>query len=282
MDEFTQELASVPMVKHAQAYAKKGWRVFPLWWPEYPLVCACPKKEECHSPGKHPLTKNGVKDSTLRPNWIAKWWERWPYANIGLACGQRSGFIVLDVDGNIGRETITQLTKKHGIPDPTLSSITGSGGRHVLWRYSVGIKNRINFQPKLDVRSDDGHIVAPPSMHESGERYRWHERGHPKNVRLQPAPPWMLELMRAPPRRTARNNGYQFDPDRPKPEVDLDTMDPFGKGERNEGLFKLAGRVAWEETRDVYDTIHEANLKLCKPPLGKAEVDKLIASALRY
>ena len=63
-------------------YASKGMAVFPL------------KARE-----KKPLTKHGVKDATTDFDQIEKWWSRNPSANIGIACGQISGgLLVVDLD----------------------------------------------------------------------------------------------------------------------------------------------------------------------------------------
>jgi hypothetical protein len=36
------------------------------------------------------------------PDTLASWWRRWPWANIGIATGARSGIIVVDVDRPAG------------------------------------------------------------------------------------------------------------------------------------------------------------------------------------
>ena len=44
-------------------YQEQGWAVLPL----HTIVsgiCTCHKKEKCPGPGKHPRTRNGVKDAT--------------------------------------------------------------------------------------------------------------------------------------------------------------------------------------------------------------------------
>ena len=85
------------LLEAALDYAERGWQVIPLHNPEG-AGCSC-GHPDCESRGKHPRTKNGLKDATSKPETIRGWWKRWPQANIGLATGPLSGFFVLDCDG---------------------------------------------------------------------------------------------------------------------------------------------------------------------------------------
>ena len=73
-----------------------------------------------------------------------------------------------------------------------MESITGGGGRHVYFSHPGGVvHNRANIQPGIDLRGDGGCIVAPPSVHPSGKRYRW-KKGHaPGDVKLARLPDWL-------------------------------------------------------------------------------------------
>src|SRR5262245_58666258 len=101
-----QELSRVRMVSHALAYARKGWRVLPLWWPRFACVCACPAAAECGgNVGMHPILmgkdgSGGANGASTDEVTIRHWWAKWPHANIGIATGAVSGFVVLDVDTN--------------------------------------------------------------------------------------------------------------------------------------------------------------------------------------
>src|SRR5688572_8635175 len=76
-----------PMVEHALAYAKRGWRIFPVWYMKDGR-CACGKKD-CRK-AKHPigtLAPNGFKDATTDADVIRRWWSAHPDANIGIPTG---------------------------------------------------------------------------------------------------------------------------------------------------------------------------------------------------
>ncbi len=83
-------------LNHALEYASKGIPVFPLHTPTKDSSCSC-GKPKCDSVGKHPRTKNGLKDATTDKKQIREWWGKWPNANIGIPTGSQSGFIVLAV-----------------------------------------------------------------------------------------------------------------------------------------------------------------------------------------
>ena len=124
--------------------------------------------------GKTPLTQRGFKDATLDPTIISKWWTQWPDANIGLATGKISGCVVLDIDGADGESSLQTLKRELGPLAATCMARTGKG-IHLYFRYPDGkeIRCRTNIAPGIDVRADDGYVVAPPSVHPNGPSYEW-------------------------------------------------------------------------------------------------------------
>lgn len=165
----------------ALAYAAKGKPVFPI-----------------KPGGKTPLTPNGFKDATTDPEKVAWWWSgvRWPDANIGMPTGAASGFLVLDVDGAPGYESLAKLEAEHGQALDTLESGTPSGGAHLWFVDPGGIGNSAGkLGPGLDVRGDGGYVLVPPSVRPEG-RYEWCEDPAP----AMEVPAWLLALLRPPAR----------------------------------------------------------------------------------
>ena len=115
-------------LKHALWYAETmGWAVLPLHTITDDGLCSC-IASECSSAGKHPRTSNGVHDASKDKSQIKDWWRKWPDSNIGMASGEASGVIVVDIDPrNGGRESLKKLTK----PPKTVVAETG-GGRTAL------------------------------------------------------------------------------------------------------------------------------------------------------
>jgi len=124
--------------------------------------------------GKTPLTKHGFKDATTDPSIITKWWTQWPDANIGLATGEVSSCIVLDVDGADGNSSLEALKRELGPLPNTCMARTGKG-MHLYFCYPDGkeIRCRTNIARGIDVRADGGYVVAPPSVHPNGATYEW-------------------------------------------------------------------------------------------------------------
>ena len=65
--------------------------------------------------------------ATTGPNIIRSWYKHFPQSNIGIVTGQRTGLIVLDVDGPDGEATLTTLEAKHGPLPVTLTARTSRG-----------------------------------------------------------------------------------------------------------------------------------------------------------
>lgn len=192
----------------ALCYAEMGWKVFPLFWPRISptsISCAC-DNPECSSIGKHPITHKGLHDASSDPEVIREWWRKWPSANVGVATGAVSKFIVLDVDPDKGGEaSFEKLIRDHQSLPETVEQVTGSGGRHYLFAHP-GRKipnSNSKIAPGLDVRGDGGYIVVPPSMHLSRNRYDWKLESAPEDLGLALAPNWLLELMAPIERRPA-------------------------------------------------------------------------------
>lgn len=209
----------------ALAYAERGWTVFPLHSPGRQTLCDC-GDEACTAPAKHPWIRNGFKDASRDARQVAQWWRKWPRANIGIACGA-SGLVVLDVDPYHGGElALVELVKRHsgaahGALTPvvealtaTLTSETGGGGEHYVYRAAQGanIRNTTDLDELrgLDVRADGGYFVAAPSLHVSGARYQWREgAGEPGDL-----PGWILPVLGRRASRPLRQPVRMFQPPR--------------------------------------------------------------------
>ena len=124
---------------------------------------------------KVPRIKGWYKKATQDLEQIKKWWAKWPDANIAVRTGKVSGIVVVDIDvGRGGLEAWAEIEDTHGRVD-TLTSITGGGGRHLIFRApDADLKSTSDqIAPGIDTRAEGGYIIAPPSVHISGQCYEW-------------------------------------------------------------------------------------------------------------
>lgn len=92
-------------------------------------LCAC-DNPACRSPGKHPCIKAWQEKASSDPIVVDRFWTQFPDANIGIATGQDSGVVVIDIDGEPGEATLKDLAEAHGGLQETLTATTGRG-RHL-------------------------------------------------------------------------------------------------------------------------------------------------------
>lgn len=262
------------LAQAALIYVKKfGWCVVPLH--SIKNGCCTCGRAGCTSPGKHPLIPNGVKGASKDPTIVAGWWRRWPWANIGIATGAASGFFVLDVDGEAGEESLRELEGEHGQLPDTVEALTGSGGRHILFRYPGGpVCNKVALADGLDIRGDNGYIVAAPSLHVSGRRYCWEASSRPGEVALAEAPDWLLDMI-----KPAGCQGLS------RTVEDWRELVSGGvaKGARNNAIAALAGYL-FRKYVDPYvtlDLLLAWNEVKCHPPLPADEVATTVDSVAR-
>lgn len=269
----------------ALGYVRHGWKVIPLHTPDKRVICSCAKGEKCTSAGKHPRTAQGVKDATLDEAVIKNWWKRFPNANIGVACGFESDIICLDVDPrNGGDDSLKRLIEQHGELPSTFEVETGSGGKHFIFEYPQGLSFK-NSSGKLgaglDIKSDNGFIVAAPSRHKSGKLYRVLNDSEPAAL-----PDWLLQLICNEERKLNVCDDEAIGlPQTFKPGA---FQNGFNKvilnGFRNEKLFKIACAMRGrnEALAKITAEIERVNYSNCSPPLDSDEVKRIIKSAFGY
>ena len=73
----------------------------------------------CRPDQKAALLPQWPQLATLDPGEVKRWWERWPAANVTIACGGPARLLVVDVDpDNGGEASMRRLEAEHGaLPD---------------------------------------------------------------------------------------------------------------------------------------------------------------------
>jgi Bifunctional DNA primase/polymerase, N-terminal len=166
----------------ALAYARACYELFPLrgklpfglcpaceprsphYRPHHARDCAC-SNELCH----------GLYAATSDPDKVARWWTRWPQANIGARVPV--SMFVLDIDPRHGGlERLAELEAVHGPLPPTRVSISGrgDGGQHRWHLHPGGELTAMALGHGLDLKTHRGYVLLPPSRHPAtGHPYQW-------------------------------------------------------------------------------------------------------------
>lgn len=189
----------------AMYYASKGWRVIPVRWITAEGTCSCHRGAECPSPGKHPVHDDWPEVSSADIDTVADWWEPepkipatdwFPLANVGIVTGWKSGIFVLDEDTYAGgSQTLAAYERRNGEMPETRVHQTGRGGTHYFFTHpGFDVRNsaRRVLGAGLDIRGENGFVVAPPSRNLGG----YYELNPAHDIDAAEAPGWLLDILR--------------------------------------------------------------------------------------
>ena len=266
---------------YALALARRGIAVFPVHGAAQSdgrWICTC-GNPDCANPAKHPfgsLAPHGLKDATTDPDRITRWFSTRAWLNVGAST---TGFLALDVDPrNGGEESLAALEKQQGALPETWRTLTGGGGEHIWFRAPEGRTIRNNkgkLGAGLDVKTEGGYVITPPSWHISGRPYAWSVDHHPGDVALADPPAWLVAKLDEP----------------ATPAVIRKTRDDFlalfcwgvGEGGRNNAIARIAGYLLRRNV-DAAITLEICviwNDCRCDPPLGEEELCRTVESIAR-
>lgn len=253
-------------------YAELGFSVIPV----HNIVsgqCSC-GSPKCQAPGKHPRFKwMEQQKKAYSVDELTEIWRKYPRANVGIVTGPVSGILALDIDGDEGLESL----KSVGLPfddlpaSPTVK--TGGGGLHIYYRYpeSGDAQTKAGVLSKVDIRGKGGFVVAPPSMHISGEHYEWVQGRNISDIDPTDADLSLLfenKKIDA----TPKSGTLWFE----RLIIGVD------EGKRNEAATRLAGRylqkgLSQVEVKFMLNAWNHVNI----PPLSEKEIDQTIKSVMR-
>jgi len=250
-------LAEVSILRAALGYLALGWSVIPL-----------------RARDKRPVVSwQAYQQRPPAAGEVREWFRRWPTAGVAIVTGEVSGLVVADVDPSHGGEgSLEAMTEAHGPLPRTPEVITGGGGRHLYFAHPRGVvPNQVGLAPGLDLRGDGGYVVAPPSLHPSGGRYRWAPGRSPRRLRLADVPSWLLSPGEA--RRRGHSQAYWREL----------VCHGVAEGERNNTLASLAGHLFWRgvDPDVVAELLLCWNRVRCRPPLSDDEVARTVDSIWR-
>lgn len=242
----------IDLATAAAWYVKHGLRIVP-----------------CEPRGKRPLIGDWLNAASCDPAAVAAWWARWPAANIGLPM-RPNGLVAVDVDLKSG-DLVDRATfvEAFGPVDGAAEAVTGSGGRHYVFRDPTDGNWSAGLGTGIDLRSN-AQIVVAPSIHENGNRYVWDGTDGVRTLlHVADAPQWLLDCRKS---------------ERPASTPAGAEGELIPEGSRNNSLASIAGAL---RARGLSPAAIEAallveNQERCKPPLQADEVRRIAASIGRY
>jgi len=163
------------MLKEALEYCRRGWSVIP-----------CKGKNA----GGYLNSWKEFQEKPASEEQVAKWWEEWPSANIGVVLGKVSGIADLEIE--CYEEEGCRFYEEHQKElEGYLFFLSGKGSIHTIFKYpDSGIPSR--KYPWGEIRSTGNVSIFPPSIHpETGKPYEW-----PEDVKynLSEPPQWIIDL----------------------------------------------------------------------------------------
>lgn len=218
--------------------------------------------------GKNPLTAHGVKDATRAVEKIINWWTEFPTANVGVATGSISKFWVLDVDGEDGEASLVSLEQQYG-PLPSTVEVITANGRHLYFEMAPKstLANSVKKIAGIDVRGDNGYVIAPPSVHKTGKRYAW---SVDCGETISSTPKWLLDIIQQSVKKSETTPVSEW----------RDLVKGVTEGERNSSIARIAGKLLRSRI-DPYVALELClswNEARCKPPLHHQEVARTVNS----
>jgi hypothetical protein len=211
---------------------------------------------------------------------VESWFNQWPDANIGVVTGKISGIVVFDLDSE---DAVQYADDRGGFPG-TAKVKTGKGYHIYCQHPGFEMKNNTNQELKIDIKTDGGYVVAPPSIHGSGRQYEW-ENGY-SIFDLDPAPceSWMIDYLKSISAESTAKPKEKGDPKTPQnPPGTGKTMaeddwvqllkNGCQEGMRNQSATKLAGHFLAKglAESEVWEILSQWNSKN-SPPINHSEL----------
>ena len=134
-------------------------------------------------PDKTPASPHGFRDAVADPAALRELWRRHPGPLVGVPTGEASGLDALDIDAPRHPEAATWFATRHEHLPETRIHRTRSGGLHLLFQHSDGLRCWTGRPVSgIDGRATGGYIIW------------WPAAGEPV-VQCAPPAPWPAWLL---------------------------------------------------------------------------------------
>jgi hypothetical protein len=190
---------------------------------------------------------------------IKLWWTRTPDANVAIITGKVSNLTVIDCDSSEAAGHFRSIYKGKTV------TVKTPRGTHYYFTYQEGTRNTVKVGGiDLDVRSEGGYVIAPPSINGEGVAYKW----------LNDFSITSLDSFSL----------YRGDVDSTRKEVSTSVYKQenyFIKGRRDSDLFRTARALIKDnQPIDLTYNILKILADNCEPPFPANEIEAKLRSAI--
>ena len=238
----------------ALSYLQHGWSIIPVGHDKRPLI-----KWQ---------TFQKVKPSEQQ---VRSWYEQWPDAGVAIITGRISGLIVLDIDPRHGGDKTLLHWLDNGLKLPECPAVkTGGGGTHFYLKHpGSDVPTVPSVAPGIDLKAEGAYVIAPPSLHPSGQRYLFFPGQSPEEI--------PLPLCALPVSQKTQDplimQGHEW--------VSL-ALQGVSEGSRDQTCTRLAGYFRNLLPADVTLSILVMWAERCQPTLELEVAQKCVKSVYRY
>jgi RecA-family ATPase len=227
--------------------------------PVFP-VCVYPDPDKPGEKRKEPQVKGWQNGGSVsnRKEIEQLFATRTRATHAGIPTGDRSGILVVDLDGPRAQA----WAKQHPdlLPPTRIQPTQRSGGQHLYYHLppGLGLRNSAGkIAGAVDIRADGGFVVD------------WSSEFAPTG-KIADAPPALIEFLQAAAHSTVQ--------------VDFGASQAIPESTRNSALASVAGRLRKAGlSADAIDAaLQKHNAEHCKPPLKSREVSQIARSIGKY
>jgi DNA replication protein DnaC len=218
---------------------------------------------------------------------VTQWFTDDPDANIGIITGKVSNLVVFDLDS----EGATRYAEDEGGFPLTVMAKTGRGYHAYMRHPGFDIKNSVNKKLDLDIRSDGGYVVAPPSLHGAGFSYQWVQGQSIYELDPAECTPWMIDYLKgiassheerkAPVVKELQRKPLPLSKKASeKTEYSQLLSDGCSEGERNQKTTQLVGHLfkTGLHEGELWEFLKMWNQSKVRPALGEDELRRIYDS----
>jgi hypothetical protein len=246
-------------------YLKRGMPVFPF------------KRDKSEACVKWKQYNEIFPSSDDVKSWFTK---RFSHEFIAIVTGKISNIMVVDIDSEEAYQNFQEF-----LPENLVTPIVKTKrGYHIYFEYKPGLVSKADYMKDVDVRTDGGCIIAPPSCNGHGVEYKWLPGLSIEKIPPAPMPAFLYDtLLQSLGSLIITSNSKEYantQKEETNGDIDYKRQQFFTEGRRDQDLFHVAnclikGKCEKELSKEVIKIL----AKNCTPAFPEKEADKKFDSA---